>query len=132
MLLRYYRKIRLDLRSGGGPLEHGDELFGEVWHGNERLEFGGDLLGSILRLAESLSERLDIRKGFEAQENGIVEGRRTRTHTRTRESLLNPEEEEGERDRRVRVCVRVRRGIPKESVHAVQEYLFGWGLTIKN
>ena len=61
--LTYYRKIRLDLTSGYRPSEHVDKLFGEVWHGDEGFEFGGDLLGSILRFAESLSERLDIDVG---------------------------------------------------------------------
>jgi len=67
----YCRKIRLDLRSGGRPLEHVDELLGEVGHGDERLEFGGDLLGSILRLAESLSERLDIDVGKDGFEGAL-------------------------------------------------------------
>ena len=59
----YCRKIRLDLTSAYRFPEYDDELFGEVGHCDEGLEFGGYLLGSGLRLAESLSERLDIDVG---------------------------------------------------------------------
>ena len=59
-MTNYCRKIRLDLTLGYRPSEHVDKFFREVGHGDEDFEFGGDLLGSILRLAECLSKRLDI------------------------------------------------------------------------
>ena len=52
-------------------MEHVDQLFGEVGHGDEGLKFGGDLLGSILRLAKNLSEGVDIGFGKDGFERGL-------------------------------------------------------------
>src|SRR4030042_998424 len=39
---------------------HAEELFREVGHGDERLEFRGDLLGNILSSPEGVAESVDI------------------------------------------------------------------------
>ena len=39
---------------------HAEELFREVRHGDERLQFRGDLLGNILSFSEGVAESVDI------------------------------------------------------------------------
>ena len=39
---------------------HAEEFFREVGHGDERLEFRGDLLGNILSFPEGVAESVDI------------------------------------------------------------------------
>ena len=41
-------------------LDHAEEPFREVGHGDERFEFRGDLLGNILSFSEGVAESIDI------------------------------------------------------------------------